>query len=126
MTLRIKLALSITLLALATISILWLRAFVIDRKHQARYQTAVAMYSHDLTEGASRSEVEQYIRAHGAQPEQDPQPYPASEARSILVWLGKERGTWYCSGEIVYIKLAFDNTDKYRSASLKSELQQCL
>jgi hypothetical protein len=42
------------------------------------------------------------------------------------VRLGQEPAPLYCSRSIVFLKLAFDSSDKYRGASLKPELQECL
>ncbi len=65
------------------------------------------------------------VCSHGAKPETDPQP-DTPNSNDILIRLGEEPGPWYCSGRIVYLRLAFDNNDRYQNATLKPELHDCL
>ena len=96
-----------------------------ERKREAEYQAVVATYSRDLRPGATREDVEEYIRRRGAQPERDQQPLPPI-TNDIVVRLGEDPSPWYCSRQVAYLLLKFDDADTYRGASLKPELQDCM
>jgi hypothetical protein len=96
-----------------------------ERNRRVHYQAALAMYSRDLRTGLSRAEIELYVRSHDAWPERDAQQdNPLTD--DIVVRLGEEPSPWYCSREIVFLKLQFGLADRYVGASLKPELQDCL
>jgi hypothetical protein len=96
-----------------------------QRRRQAGFRDVVAMYSRDLQQGATREDVERYIGLHGGRPASDSQPdFP--DPRDILVQLGEEPAPWYCSRQIAYVRLKFDDANRYRSASLKTEDQDCM
>lgn len=125
MTSRSKQALWFVMLILVGISLAWLRVHFKKRKRQSAYQATALMYSRDLPVKASRDTVVRYIRSHGAQPESDLQP-DSPDADDIMVRLGEEPPPFYCDRLVVFLRLQFDTEDKYRSASLKPELQDCL
>jgi hypothetical protein len=119
-----KLAVSIVAFILLVIGIIAVRD-VLERRREAGFRDVVAMYSRDLRQGTTREDVERYISLHGARPESDSQPdFPAP--RDILVHLGEEHAPWYCSRQIAYVRLVFDDANRYRSASLKTEDQDCM
>ena len=120
-----KIAALFIVTVLVAVSFVWLRATLRERKRQDAYQAVVAMYSRDLSPGTTRDNVELYLRAHGAKPETDQQPN-STNAHDIMVRLGEQPPPWFCNRVIVFLRLEFDNTDKYRGASLKPEAQQCL
>jgi hypothetical protein len=124
MTLK-KLAALFVAIVLIVTGLVWLRANRRERKRQVAYQAVVAMYSRDLSPETTRDDVEQYVRSHGAQPESDQQP-SSPKVHDIMVRLGEQRPPWFCNRVIVFLRLEFDNTGKYRGASLKPEPQQCL
>jgi hypothetical protein len=99
---RAKLSITIAVLTVLAIGIFVTRE--IDhgavQKREAGFQSVAAMYSRDLRTGANRDEIEQYIRAHGAQPERDLQPL-AADSNNLLVRLGERPSPWYCSREVV-------------------------
>jgi hypothetical protein len=121
-----KLAVSITAIILLVIGIIEVRE-ARERRLEAGFRDVVAMYSRDLRQGATREDVERYIGLHGARPESDSQPdFPDPDPPDILVKLGEESAPWYCSRQIAYVRLGFDDANRYRSASLKTEDQDCM
>ena len=121
-----KLAVSIVAFILLVIGIISVRR-AWERRREAGFRDVVAMYSRDLRQGATREDVERYISLHGARPESDSQPdFPDPDPGDILVQLGEEPAPWYCSRQIAYVRLGFDDANRYRSASLKTEDQDCM
>jgi hypothetical protein len=125
MTSRAKMAFWIAALISITIVIAQVVSRANARRRQAAYQSAVAGYAHDLRPGEPRSDVEQYILAHGAHAESDSQP-DSPNSRDLLVRLGEETPRFGCSYKVVYLQLKFDANDKYAGNSLKTEEQDCM
>src|ERR1035441_4291965 len=127
MKFRRKFFISIVVLVVVGLGIivsrLWSRHA--DRRREAGSQAVVAMYSRDLHPGATREDVEGYVRLHGGRPEGDQQPLPPI-TDDIVVRLGEDPSPWYCSRRVTYLLLKFDDADAYRGASLKPELQDCM
>ena len=96
-----------------------------EQGREAGCQTALADYSRNLRPGATREEVEQFIRRHGAHSEADTEP-DSPGSRDVLVQLGENPPPLYCSRRVTYLQLKFDEDDRFRNASLKEELQDCM
>ena len=125
MTSRLKWILSIVAIVLVGIAGAELVGRFKEKNRQAPYQGILAMYSKEIPIGATRAQIEQYVRAHGAQPGPDQQA-EEPDYHDIVVRLGEAQSPWYCSRVVVYLKLEFDAADRYRGASLKPEAQDCL
>ena len=106
------LAIALTIIgvvAVGVLSIIWKRGATLARLREAQYQMSLRSYSEALHLGATRQEVEAYLRANG-RPFQRMccmPPVEGGRTDDDLTLLGAEPPPWNCSEHNVYVGFAF-------------------
>src|ERR1035441_4982481 len=102
---RLPTVIVVVVAVLSASGIRHLRKAEARRKREASYQAALRAYSHDLSPGLTRREVESYLRTRNTSFRQ----VCCGEAGDYadLVQVGKEDPPWYCSDSYVYVAIEF-------------------
>jgi hypothetical protein len=127
MKLHAKLGILIAVVTVLGLGILvgTLKSRANERRREASYRAALALYAKGLRPLESREQVLQYVYHHGGQPESDSEP-DSSSSQDVLVELGREPPPWFCSRLVTYLQLKFDDSEKFQDAALKFEAQDCM
>jgi hypothetical protein len=97
-----------------------LRESRLQRQRSAGYQQVLRFYTGMFPLGATREQLEDQLRAHGA-PYEQVGGFDATGTFSDLVKIGREPAPWYCNDYNIYIDFAFATADPKLNQTSKSE-----
>ena len=84
-----------------------------EQKRKREYEATTRAYAEALTQGMSRSKVEEYLRAKNQKFGQVCCFGRRRDAWADLVKIGQEKAPWFCSEHSIYVAFVFDPVERH-------------